>query len=109
MTRRLIPLLALGVLLGACGNSTPDTEGKTLQEARQQLIDFGVPARNISVRGLQGEADPAGDPSQLIVCDHDPDGVEKTTPTTLTVATECPAGTGEEEGGDKKKRKKRRR
>ena len=83
-------------LLAGCGSSTtPDTEGQTLTQARQSLRDAGVPERNITVTGQTG-----GDPDALIVCDHDPDNVAPTQPTTLDVATTCP------DDPDKKKKKK---
>ena len=83
------------LLLAGCGGSTtPDTEGQTLAQAQQALRDVGVPDRNITVNG------PQGDPNQLIVCDHDPDSVAPTQPVTLEVDTACA-------DDDKKKKKKK--
>ena len=45
-----------------------------------------------------------GDPNNLIVCDHDPDGVAPTQPVTLEVAQSC-----QQEDDDRKRKKKRRR
>ena len=87
----LIPFL----LAGCGGQTTPDTEGQTLTQARQALSDAGVPERNITVTGEKG-----GDPNTLIVCDHDPDNVAPTQPTKLDVAANCP------DDPDKKKKKK---
>ena len=85
------------LLLAGCGGSTtPDTEGQTLAEAQQTLRDAGVPNENITVTGEQG------DPNDLIVCDHDPDGVAPSEPVTLQVAQDCP----EEDDRDKKKKKR---
>ncbi len=83
-------------LLAGCGQSTPDTEGQTLAEARQTLSDAGVPENNITVTGE------SGDPNTLIVCDHDPDNVDPSQPLTLEVAQNCP----DEDDSDKKKKKK---
>ena len=81
---------------GCGGQTTPDTEGQTLTQARQALRDAGVPESNITVTG-----EATGDPSSLVVCDHDPDGVAPTQPVTLDVATDCP-----DDPGKKRKKKK---
>lgn len=92
----IVAVAALGFVLAGCGGSTtPDTEGQTLAQAQQDLRDAGVPERNITVNG------PQGDPNQLIVCDHDPDGVAPTQPVTLEVNTAC-----EDDGRDKKRKKR---
>ncbi len=88
-------VLVLSLLVG-CGQSTPDTEGQTLADARQTLSDAGVPENNITVTGE------SGDPNSLIVCDHDPDNVAPSESVTLEVAQDCP-----DEDDDKKKKKKR--
>ena len=84
------------LLLGGCQSNTPDTEGQTLAQARQTLRDAGVADNNITVTGQQ-----EGDENQLIVCDHDPDGVAPSEPVTLEVAQDCP-----DEDGKKKKKKR---
>lgn len=87
-------VLVLSLLVG-CGQSTPDTEGQTLADARQTLSDAGVPENNITVTGE------SGDPNSLIVCDHDPDNVAPSEPVTLEVAQNCP-----DDDSKKKKKKK---
>lgn len=92
----IVAVAAFGLVVTGCGGSTtPDTEGQTLSEARQTLRDAGVPESNITVNG------PQGDPTQLIVCDHDPDGVAPTQPVTLEVDTTCA------NDADKKKKRKK--
>ena len=91
---------ALLVLAGCGGPTTPDTEGQSLTQARQALADAGVPARNITVTGQQG------DPDDLVVCDQDPDGVAPTEPVNIEVATVCAE---EDDSSKKKKRPKLRR
>jgi beta-lactam-binding protein with PASTA domain len=89
-----------GLLVVGCGGSgTPDTEGQTLAQAQQTLRDAGVPEGNITVTGE------SGDPNDLIVCDHDPDGVEPSQPLTLEVAQSCP----QEDDSDSKRKKRKRR
>jgi uncharacterized alpha/beta hydrolase family protein len=95
----VVVVVAVGfILIGCGGSSTPDTEGQTLAQAQQTLRDTGVPERNITVTGEDG------DPNTLIVCDHDPDGVAPTEPLTLEVAQNC-----QQEDDDRKRKKKRRR
>ncbi len=89
---------ALFLVVGCGGPTTPDTEGQTLAQAQQTLRDAGVPEENITVVGAQG------DPNDLIVCDHDPDGVAPTEPVRLEVATVCPQD--DEDDSRKKKRPK---
>ena len=91
---------ALFILAGCGGATTPDTEGQTLTQARQALADSGVPQGNIRVVGERG------DPDELVVCDHDPDGVAPTEPVNLEVATVC---VEEDDSRKKKKRPKVRR
>lgn len=94
----IVDYIGVGLVLCMAGCSkatTPDTEGQTLAEVRQNLRDAGVPDENITVRGE------TGDPNTLIVCDHDPDGVSLTRPLTLDVASNCP-----QDDRDKKNRKK---
>ena len=86
------------VLVGCGGSRTPDTEGQTLAQAQQTLRDAGVPDGNITVRGE------SGDPNELVVCDHDPDGVAPSQPVTLQVARNCQ----QEDDSDRKRKKKRR-
>ncbi len=86
------------VLVGCGGSGTPDTEGQTLAQAQQTLRDAGVAENNTSVTGE------SGDPNELIVCDHDPDGVDPSQPVTLEVAQNCP----EDDDSDRKRKKKRR-
>jgi hypothetical protein len=87
------------LLLAGCGGSTtPDTEGQTLAQAQQTLRDAGVPESDITVTGE------SGDPNELIVCDHDPDGVAPNQPLTLEVAQNCPQ---DEDDDNDRKRKKR--
>lgn len=88
--------LALFLLAGCGGPTTPDTEGQNLTEARRALADSGVPEGNIRVVGERG------DPDELVVCDQDPDGVAPTEPVNLEVATAC----AEEDDSRKKKRPK---
>jgi hypothetical protein len=90
---------ALFLLAGCGGPTTPDTKGQTLTQARQALVDSGVPQQNITVVGQRG------DPDELYVCDQDPDGVAPTEPVNLEVATACV----EEDDSRKKKRPKIRR
>ncbi len=90
-------VFVLFLLVGCGGSSTPDTEGETLAQAQQTLRDAGVPEGNITVTGETG-----GDPNSLIVCDHDPDGVDPSQPTTLEVAQNCP-----DDDSDKKRKKKK--
>lgn len=87
------------VLVGCRGSGTPDTEGQTLAQAQQTLRDAGVPDGNITVTGENG------DPNQLIVCDHDPDGVAPSQPVTLEVAQECQ----QEDDRDRKRNRTKRR
>lgn len=94
----VVALLALLLLAGCGGATTPDTEGQTLAQAQQSLRDAGVSDSNITVNG------PQGDPNNVYVCDHDPDGVEPSRPVTLEVAQDCP-----DDDGDRKKKKKKRR
>lgn len=94
-----IAVVAAFVLVGCGGSGTPDTEGQTLAQAQQTLRDAGVPDGNITVTGE------SGDPNELIVCDHDPDGVDPSRPVTLEVAQNCP----QDDDSDRKKRKKRTR
>ena len=95
-----VVLVAAFVLaLVGCGSSTPDTEGQTLAQAQQTLRDAGVPDENITVTGENG------DPNQLVVCDHDPDGVAPSQPLTLEVAQNCP----QEDDSDRKRKKRTRR
>ena len=94
----LVAALALLVLAGCGGSTTPDTEGQTLAQAQQDLRSAGVAEGDITVTGENG------DPNELIVCDHDPDGVAPTQPVTLQVAQEC-----QQDDDDRKKKKKRRR
>jgi hypothetical protein len=93
----VVALLALLVLAGCGGQTTPDTEGQTLAQAQQELRNAGVAEGDITVTGE------TGDPNNLTVCDHDPDGVAPTQPVTLQVAQNCQA----EEEDDDRKRKKR--
>ena len=98
---RAVGVAAVGAfvlfLLAGCGGSTtPDTEGQTLAQAQQTLRDAGVAESNISVTGE------SGDPNELTVCDHDPDGVDPSQPVTLQVAQGCP-----DEDDDRKRKKKR--
>lgn len=90
---------ALLLLSGCGGPTTPDTEGQSLAQARQALINSGVPEGNIMVTGERG------DPDELLVCDQDPDGVDPTEPVNIEVATVC----AEEDDSRKKKRPKVRR
>ena len=90
---------ALLLLAGCGGPVTPDTEGRSLAQARQALADAGVPEGNIRVTGERG------DPDELVVCDQDPDGVAPTEPVNIEVATVC----AEEDDSRKKKRPKVRR
>lgn len=95
----LLWAIGAGLILciaGCGGTTTPDTEGQTLAEARQNLRDAGVPDENVTVRGE------TGDPNTLIVCDQDPDGVSPTRPLTLDVASNC-----SQDDRDKKKNKKK--
>ena len=87
------------VLVGCGGSTTPDTEGETLAQAQQTLRDAGVPDGNITVAGE------SGDPNELIVCDHDPDGVAPSRPVTLQVAQNCQ----QEDDSDRKRKKRKRR
>ena len=87
------------VLVGCGGSRTPDTEGQTLAQAQQTLRDAGVPDGNITVTGE------SGDPNELVVCDHDPDGVAPSQPVTLQVAQNCQ----QEDDSDSKLKKKKRR
>ncbi len=91
----LVSGIVLTFLLIGCGQSTPDTEGQTLAQARQSLSEVGVPDNNISVTGE------SGDENSLIVCDHDPDNVDPSEPVTLEVAQDCP-----DDDSDKKKKKR---
>lgn len=87
----------LALSLSGCGTpTTPDTEGRTLTEARQALREAGVKEQNIRVVGEKGN------PNRLFVCDHDPDGVAVTKPATLDVATECPGDSDEDAKASKK-------
>ena len=95
----VIAAFVLFLLAGCGGSSTPDTEGQTLAQAQQSLRDAGVPDDNITVTGEQG------DPNELVVCDHDPDGVDPSQPVTLEVAQSCQ----QEEDDDRKRKKKKRR
>lgn len=87
------------LLAGCGGSSTPDTEGQTLAQAQQTLRDAGVPDGNVTVTGENG------DPNELVVCDHDPDGVAPSQPVTLEIAQSCQ----QEEDDDRKRKKKKRR
>ena len=87
------------VLVGCGASSTPDTEGQTLAQAQQTLRDAGVPDGNITVTGENGDS------NQLIVCDHDPDGVAPSQPLTLQVAQNCQ----QEDDSDRKRKKRTRR
>jgi len=87
------------VLVGCGGSRTPDTEGQTQAQAQQTLRDAGVPDGNITVTGE------SGDPNELVVCDHDPDGVAPSQPVTLQVAQNCQ----QEDDSDRKRKKKKRR
>ncbi len=84
-------------LLAGCGSTTPDTEGQTLTQARQNLRDAGVPEQNISVTGE------TGDPNTLVVCNQNPAGAAPTEPLTLEVAASCQ----QDEEDDDRKRKRR--
>ena len=84
------------LLVGCGGATTPDTEGQTLAQAQQTLRDAGVADNNVNVTGE------GGDPNELVVCDHDPDGVDPSQPVTLQVAQNCP-----DEDDDRKRKKKR--
>ena len=95
----VVAAFVLFLLAGCGGSSTPDTEGQTLAQAQQTLRDAGVPDDNITVTGEQG------DPNELVVCDHDPDGVAPSQPLTLEVAQSCQ----QEEDDDRKRKKKKRR
>ena len=90
-------VLVLSVCAG-CGSGTPDTEGQTLAQAHQVLREAGVPEGNITVTGENG------DPTTLVVCEHDPDGVAPTELVTLEVASDCP----QDDDSDKKRKKRRR-
>ncbi|WP_354702174.1 hypothetical protein DSM112329_02528 [Paraconexibacter sp. AEG42_29] len=84
-------LVSAALLAAGCGSSdsppkTADTEGLTLQEAQQVLVAEGVAPTSISV---EGENVPTA-----LVCDHDPDGVETTVPTTLYAASDCDSAYG---------------
>lgn len=90
----ILAVLTAGALTATgCGGSsdpkTADTEGLSLQEAQQVLVAEGVAPGNISV---QGDNVPTA-----TVCDHDPDGVAPSTPTTLYAAADC--GTAYGPGG----------
>ncbi len=87
------------VLVGCGGSRTPDTEGQSLALAQQTLRDAGVPDGNITVTGE------SGDPKELVVCDHDPDGVAPSQPVTLQVAQNCQ----QEDDSDRKRKKRNRR
>ncbi len=86
--KRLTLALLVAVLfagLTACGSTTTsDTEGMTLADARAVLTDEGVAAADIAVAGETGAP-----PTATTVCDHDPDGVDVASPTTLYVAQDC--------------------
>lgn len=94
----VVAAFALLVLTGCGGQTTPDTEGQTLAQAQQELRNAGVGESDITVTGE------TGDPNNLIVCDHDPDGVAPTQPVTLEVAQSC-----QQEDDDRKRKKKKRR
>ena len=88
----------LALSLSGCGTpTTPDTEGRTLTEARQALREAGMEEQDIRIVGEKG------DPNRLFVCDHDPDGVAVTKPATLDVARECAV---DSDGEDAKASKK---
>ncbi len=87
------------VLVGCGGSGTPDTEGQMLAQAQQTLRDAGVPDGNITVTGENG------DPNELIVCDHDPDGVAPSQTVTLEVAQDCQ----QEDDSDRKRKRTKRR
>lgn len=87
--------LITGLGLSACGEPvTNDTEGMTLGQARASLNSDGVATTRITIRTTDG-SQPTND---MIVCDHDPDGVAVTEPTTLLVAVQCSGN--EDAGGD---------
>lgn len=101
----LVAGVAFALLLSGCGG--PDTQGKTLAEARQTLEDAGVPEENITLSG----ADETDDPGSLTVCDQEPDAAEPDDTVVLQVATSCPNQADDDDDGKKKKRssgKKRR-
>lgn len=88
-----VPAVVAAVALSACGTVTPDVEGETLRQARQDLTKAGVKESNIIVKtSLPGQT---ATPS-MTVCDHDPDGVSPKKRTTLIVAANC---TGNEDAG----------
>ncbi len=89
-------------LLAGCSSTTPNTEGQTLAQAQQDLSDAGVQEDDITVTGE------SGDPNSLYVCNQTPDGVDPSTPVTLEVAANCPAGAGEEEEDDDDRKRKKR-
>lgn len=72
-------VLTVGAVVAGCGGTmTSDTEGMTVASAQQTLGAEGVAASNIAVVG--------DNTPEATVCDHDPDGVEVSSPTTLYAA-----------------------
>jgi hypothetical protein len=110
MTLRLfaaIAALTMTLGLAACGG-TPDAEDKPLADAKKQLADADVKSTNITIQPVPGVSGTPND--SWYVCDHDPDGVDPETPTTLEVApteADCPADTSSDSDSSKKKRKKK--
>ena len=107
--RALAALAALSLTLGlvACGG-TPDAEDQSLADAKKELADAEVKTANITIQPVAGAT---GEPNDSwYVCDHDPDGVDADTPTTLEVAptqADCPQDSSSESDSSKKKRKKK--
>ncbi len=90
----------LVLLLSGCGGT--NTEGQTLQEARQTLADAGVPEENVTVTGTEA----GGDPATLSVCAQRPSGAEPGDTVTLEVATTCPEAAEEDDDDDDRKKRR---
>lgn len=92
--------ILLVLLLSGCGGT--NTEGQTLQGARQTLDEAGVPEENVTVAGPEA----SGDPARLSVCAQTPSSPDSGDTVTLEVATTCPqAAQDDDDDGDDRRRR----
>lgn len=88
----LVASIGFVLLLTGCGG--PNTEGQSLREARQTLLEAEVQEENIRVTGSEED----GDPATLVVCDQNPSGAGPDDTVTLEVAATCPEAVDDDDG-----------
>lgn len=95
-------LMGVVIILALSGCGGPNTEGQSLEGARQTLADAGVQEEDISLTGPEAGEDPA----TLVVCNQSPSGAEEGDEVTLEVATTCPEAVQEDDDDDDDRRRR---